>query len=527
MSRQSWYECHQTEKLILRCGADTSGIDVPERLKIDDMWVLAQAGYRSRGFATFLSGLARDLDLPPDARKELEKADQMLSPQGLEKMGVPGFVQPLVSSVLRSLDPVLSSKIREGVRRSQERLSPEKSEQLEEKFSKLDKKLEKLDNLGSVISDRVAGKLLRTGQASVAKALLDVARERGVTNKDLLRLIEMMPEFEALMYFLNVRKFYRDHTAHSLRVAVLGNFLIDAKSSAGSLEGIIKDALGLAGPEVRTAWWFAGLLHDIGIPLANLFTSLNWSLVNEMFRCYPTLGMEVTPMRICLASTKLENAAYLPILTEGMPPRWQELVRNGLGRPDAPPEQLVYKAASQSTQEYKPGKAEMDHGVVAALSLLSTLGTPEQLREGTPEDRPLIEAARAIALHNLAKDLRSIPFEKYPLVFLLVLADELQEWSRPVSFSTKESYFTTSLQKMTFLDEVFFEDSAKLWDIPYGNPEAKKIVQFDFRRLCHDKAEALATLDCSGQYPESDLKLQDIDAQKGKAIFDISIKTKT
>lgn len=507
-------------------GVDTQGIDVSNRLKIDDSWVLVQAGYRSPGFATFLSGMASDLDLPPEARKELEKADRMLSPEGLEKMGVPGFVQPFVSSVLRSLDPVLSSRIRDEIRRSQERLPPEKAAKLGEKLSKLDKKLEKLGNLQSVISERVAGKLLRTGQASVAKALLDVAREHGVTNKDLLRLIEMMPEFEALMYFLNVRKFYRDHTAHSLRVAVLGNFLIDERSEAGTLEGIIKDQLDIKAPEVRTAWWFAGLLHDIGIPLANLFTSLNWSLVNEMFRCYPTLGIEVTPMRVCLASAKLENTAYLPILTDGMPPRWQELVKNGLGRPDAPPETPVSKAASMSVQEYHPGKPEMDHGVVAALSLLSTLGTPEQLKEGLPDDRPLVEAARAIALHNLAKDLGSVPFEKYPLVFLLVLADELQEWSRPVSFTAKEGYFTTSLEKMTLLDEMFFEDSAKLWDIPYGNPEAKKIVHFDFRRLCREKAQALGTLDCSSQFPESDLQLQDIDAQKGKAKFDIKVKNR-
>lgn len=501
-------------------------MDVSNRLTIDDSWVLAQAGYRSPGFASFLSGMAKDFDLPPEARKELEKADQMLSPAGLDKMGVPGFVQPLVSSVLRSLDPALSSRIRDEMRRSQERLPPEKAAELEQKLSKLDKKFEKLGNLQSLVSERVAGKLLRTGQASVAKALLEVARERGVTNKDLLRLIEMMPEFEALMYFLNVRKFYRDHTAHSLRVAVLGNFLIDEQSEAGSLEGIIKDQLNITAPEVRTAWWFAGLLHDIGIPLANLFTSLNWSLVNEMFRCYPTLGMEVTPMRIALASTKLDNAAYLPVLTDGMPARWRELVKNGLGRPDAPSEKSVLRVASNPAQEYQPGKPEMDHGVVAALSLLSTLGTPEQLKEGLPEDRPLVEAARAIALHNLAKDLRSVPFEKYPLVFLLVLADELQEWSRPVSFTAKDAYFTTSLEKMTLLDQMFFEDSAKLWDIPYGNPEAKKIVRFDFRRLCHDKAEALGTLDCSSQFPESDLQLQDIDAEKAKAQFDIKIETR-
>lgn len=86
------------------------------------------------------------------------------------------------------------------------------------------------------------------------------------------------------MYFLNVRKYYRDHCPHQMRVAVLGDFLLDFKSQAGSIKGIIRDQLDLSSEEIRIAWWFAGLLHDTGIPLAKLCIAINWSILNEILR---------------------------------------------------------------------------------------------------------------------------------------------------------------------------------------------------------------------------------------------------
>ncbi|MDH5746382.1 MAG: hypothetical protein OEZ21_05445 [Candidatus Bathyarchaeota archaeon] len=170
----------------------------------------------------------------------------------------------------------------------------------------------------------------------------------------------------------------------------------------------------------------------------------------------------------------------------------------------------------------------MDHGVVGAVNLLRTLGPPEKLRKNLPEDRPLMEAARAISVHNSKDYLKNVPFEDFPLAFLLILADELQEWSRPVPVPVKDTYFTTTLEKVALLDAIFYARSNGLWDIPYANIQAKKLAKFDFKRLCGDKASVLKVLDCTEQFPESDVQLRNIKAEKPRKeeTFTIQIKTR-
>jgi hypothetical protein len=211
----------------------------------------------------------------------------------------------------------LRTEVQEEITRSM-RLGSETLERFKHRQKALERRLGEIDTRITKLSDeimhKVQSKLLGINQKELAKALYDVAVERGVSNEGLLRLIEMMPEFEALMYFLNVRKFYRDHTAHSLRVAVLGDYLLDKKAKAGELSGVIKDQLSLSIDQVRTAWWFSGLLHDIGTPLEKLTDALNWAIINEILRCYQSVDMEISPITISLGSEDLLNRKYLSIL---------------------------------------------------------------------------------------------------------------------------------------------------------------------------------------------------------------------
>jgi hypothetical protein len=231
-------------------------------------------------------------------------------------------------------------------------------------------------------------------------------------------------------------------------------------------------------------------------------------------------------MYIDLASNELENKQYLAILSEGLPKKWQELINGGLGIPSTTDTSAVFKPDMRG-EEYLPGSAKMDHGVVAAVSLLRTLGTPKHIRKRQPEDRPLIEAARAIALHNFASKLGSVTFEAHPFAFLLIVADELQEWSRPVPATVQDTYFTTSLEKVTLLDTIYYDPSTDEWDIPYVNTQAKRIIHFDFKRLSSDKEKALKVLDCTEQFPESEVLLQDIDKDKPEASDKLAIPIKT
>jgi hypothetical protein len=123
--------------------------------------------------------------------------------------------------------------------------------------------------------------------------------------------------------------------------------------------------------------------------------------------------------------------------------------------------------------------------------------------------------------------LRNVPFEEHPLAFLLVLCDELQEWSRPVPVPVKDTYFTTSLEKVALLDEISYTRSNELWDIPYTNAQAKKLAKFDFKKLCKDKASVLEALDCSEQFPESEIQLRTVETEKAEKEEKFSVEVKT
>ncbi len=464
------------------------------RITIDDSWVLTRTGHFSCSFSDFLSQMsanmpekerekvAKELNTVPE---KLQKATEKL--QSLDDPKMPPWIKPFVSKIMREVTQQVTSGLSE-----------------------------------------VAGELFGAGIFSLSRALYDVAKERGIKHEGMLYLIKMLPEFEALMYFLNVRKFYRDHCAHQLRVTALGDFLLDLESGAGGIEGVIRDRLNLSSDQVRTAWWFTGLLHDTGIPLAKLSTAVNWSLLNEILRCYPTLDIKASPMFLDLTGPSLRNEEYLSILVEGLPKRWQTMLKNGLGASEPVENKILFEAGFSNRQEYRPRDLRIDHGVVSAVNLLRTLGTPEKLRKNLPEDKPLIEAARAISLHNFKEELRTVRFEEYPLAFLLVLADELQEWSRPVPIPLKDTYFTTNLEKVALLDSIFYTKGNELWDMPYTNKQAKKLSGFDFNKLCKDKATALSVLDCTEQFPESKIELRNVETiqPKKEESFRVEIKSK-
>ena len=120
-----------------------------------------------------------------------------------------------------------------------------------------------------------------------------------------------------------------------------------------------------------------------------------------------------------------------------------------------------------------------------------------------------------------------ISFEKYPLLFVLAVADELQEWGRPVPVTTEAGFFTTTLEKITLMDAIFHDSDSELWDIPYTREQAKKLARFDFKRLYNDKEKALNSLDCAEQFPESDLWLINYHEEKSSVENKFNIKIKT
>jgi hypothetical protein len=513
---------------------------LPERQIINDSWVLERVGAFSNSFSGFLTSITGGLKLTETVKAGLDVA------RIATDFGETGFVKPLIDKILSSLgtniEPEVKNQIQKKLSQAQQtthrklntaeqkqrKILETKLREKEKTFAALDKRLASLDahqeKLADSLGQKVALQLFSTNMNSLVDALYTVAKERGITNEEILGLIQALPELEALMYIMNVRKFYRDHTAHSLRVAALGDFLLDKEGFAGGLEDLIMEKLGLTKDEVRTTWWFTGLLHDIGTPLAKLFTSLNWSLINEMTRCYSPLGIDFFPLQISVNHPELGNTGYLKILCKGIPKKWQTIISNGLGVTKQTPNSFRYSGQRQEHIEYIPRAPLIDHGVVAAVTLLRTLGTPEYVAAEHAENRPLIEAARAIALHDSIEKLDLLPFEDYPLLFLLAVCDELQEWGRPIPVSSKVGYFTTALQKVTLTESIFHDSQTESWDVPFTNAQAKALMHFDFKRLQKDKEAKLHGLDCTEQFPETDLLLIDYDKTASRVSDKYEIK---
>ncbi|MFX1319278.1 MAG: OmpH family outer membrane protein [Promethearchaeota archaeon] len=516
---------------------------MPKRLTINDTWVLEREGSFSTNFSSFLNNITGGLKLTDTIKAGLDVARTMTD------FGDTGFVKPLLDKIWGTLGVDIKPELREKLQKKLDQRQKEAQRKIDEAQKKTQKRIEEtvatkeikirvledriaqheadLEAMETTVGQQVASQLFSTKMDSLVAALYSVAKERGITNEEILNIIKALPEFEALLYIMNVRKFYRDHTAHSLRVAALGDFLLDKEGFAGGLEELIKEKLNFTKEEVRTTWWFTGLLHDIGTPLAKLFSSLNWSMINEMTRCYSSLGMEFSPLEINVNHPELGNTDYLQILCEGYPQSWQKIITSGLGVTIHTPDTFRYSAQSKKHAEYKPTSTRIDHGVVAAVALLRTLGPPDQVSKDQPENHPLIEAARVIALHDNIEKLGPLRFEEYPLLFLLAICDELQEWGRPIPVSSEEGYFTTSLQKVTLTDAIFHETSLELWDIPFTNAQAKSLMGFDFDRLHNDKETKLRGLDCTEQFPETDLLLIDYDKDASKIEDKYEIKIKS
>lgn len=80
-----------------------------EKMLIDDSWALSRIGRFSPSFSNFILQLAPDL--PREQRKELEKAERILGPQGVDELGIPEWLKPFTSKILHQVSEKVSSKL--------------------------------------------------------------------------------------------------------------------------------------------------------------------------------------------------------------------------------------------------------------------------------------------------------------------------------------------------------------------------------------------------------------------------------
>ena len=354
---------------------------------------------------------------------------------------------------------------------------------------------------------------LRGKRKSLSSALYDVAKERGIDSEGILYLIQALPDMESFLYSTSAGKFYRDHTEHQLRVAVLGDFLLEQDLGAGNFLSQIADLTELDKNLIKEKlWWTMGLLHDIGYPLQKMSKSINYALLNQILKCYPSLDLEVSPFEIMLSTKDKKQMDYIKILEKGLSKEAKEMIRigAGVGFDHIPiPQSQYFPSNPNGHPEYKHiSEIKLDHGVIGALSILRSLGEPSEIKNDD-EFEGYIQTAQAIAVHNFKNQLPEFTFENNPLAFLLVLIDEMQEWGRPVPLQIRDSYFTTELKKITLLDEVLLTIDDVEWLMAYKKMDAKEITNFQFQYFCDTKREAFDRLQRGKEFPGTRIVLQD------------------
>ncbi|MFW9923933.1 MAG: hypothetical protein ACFFDW_11670 [Candidatus Thorarchaeota archaeon] len=472
---------------------------------INDDWVLHRISKNSNSFNDWLNGIISSVESQIEEnlvdKTELEQVKKDL-PQlvdienqfNLAKSKLSNLKETLpglgsLGSILSSFSNILGEKISTGIKKQSQNIPG-------------------MDNLDI---DFIMGK-----RKSLSEALFDVAKERGIKSEGILYLIKSLPDLESFLYSTSAGKFYRDHTEHQLRVAVLGDFLLEQDFGSGNLLNHIADITEFNKNELKNKiWWIMGLIHDIGYPLQKMTKSINYSLLNQILKCYPMLDIEVSPFEINLTQQNSNQMDYLTFIEEGLSKEAKILIRNGAGYnisplPNSEIQHFINNGKEHQKYEHK-SSVNLDHGVVGALALLKSLGTTQEIEDNKEGYKGFIKAAQAIALHNFKDRLPEFTFENHPFAFLLVLIDELQEWGRPIPLQIRDSYFTTELNKITLLDEIQLLIDEVEWLMIYKNKKAKELVNFQFPVFCNSKFDAFERLNRGKEFPKTRIVLQDVE----------------
>jgi hypothetical protein len=467
---------------------------------INDDWILNRISSQSNSFSNWVNNLLNTVEdslenAPPEIIEEFVKEKNKLSLHDLDKelasaqkeLAKLGGFGKKISSFAMDIIKSVQKPVTKGIKKS----------------------LQGIEDI-----DVIPGLDFLTGKKkNLSSALYDVSKERGIESKGLLYLIRALPDLEAFLYSTSVKKYYRDHTEHALRVAVLGDFLLEQDLGQGSLEGVISELTDLDKNLLKDKfWWIVGLLHDIGYPLGKMTTAVNYSLINQILKCYPTIDLEFIPFEINLA-WKGEQEEYLKIIEEGLTKEARTLIREGAGfkfqeLPSQNSQIFLNQPDGHPEYNYK-SPVELDHGVVSALSLLKGLGTPQEIKKND-EYIGYVLAARAIALHNFKANLKDYVFDEQPLAFFLMLIDELQEWGRPIPIQIRDTYFTTELEKVTLLDELLLTLDEFSWLMQFKNEQAKDLMEFNFNLFSNEKKKTFGRLNSGDLFPKTTINLHDI-----------------
>lgn len=279
-------------------------------------------------------------------------------------------------------------------------------------------------------------------------------------------LLSQIRFLEALLFLQSVLgdKFYRDHLTHMARVMLLAH--------------LIGDMLGLGKNEL-VACALAGLFHDIAYPISKAPETIR-EVSKSLGRCYPYFDVKSSELMFSVGRDNVDR--------------------------------ILKICDKQALSELGD---ETNHGFLSGLTLLHlwklanlptdadkvVVGT-RVFTTGELVDLPRIIdlAARAMALHD--PDIRkTVRYSEEPVSAILILADELQDWGRPLGWDEER------WEPMPNLDSLLVSKEKIHVTLDYSRNRGRFLVYDLYSPLFQipPKQKNLARLLLDGSFPELSL----------------------
>jgi hypothetical protein len=266
----------------------------------------------------------------------------------------------------------------------------------------------------------------------------------------------------------------RGHEMHQFNVGILGLFLLEIYvSESDTLKEYIAKLKKWKPEDVVKAWLITAFLHDHAHPICHMLQKAPF--------IYKQKKVSPDSVKSLEAYDKALNYAYDYVLSSDLRNVYT-LFSSGKDKDGFTElKNLITKELTkiQCSYEVKPGEVP-DHGIMSAVNLLNRL--PSLKSYYIHAEEIVRTSARAIALHNLAKE---IVLEKEPILFLLVLCDEIQEWGREIVplYPTLTKNPLIRMEPFTYKNsKFFFENELKIY-FEYFPNEMSDETSLDIRRL--------------------------------------------
>lgn len=295
------------------------------------------------------------------------------------------------------------------------------------------------------------------------------------SRKHLAGVLRGFPKIEKALYGLELEEEtgarYRDHFLHMFNVFILGSRILSLFLSGleeDKIDNSIREFFKVE-PEPKEVpfdkkynaknrlfflWTLIATFHDVGIPIEHL-EKIRDGLNNFLNH----FGLRIREFTLERQSSLDAQINYYINLMSRMFDCRIKMTNSIYEMNSARPHPYIYKALADAY-------SEDDHGVVSALCLFRSI--EETFLTGYHEEekndlnleqckqyvsyvleQDIARTALAIALHSCKLEehpkIFPISFDEFPLTFLLILCDELQEYFRPEGISLEP---ITKLKKM-------------------------------------------------------------------------------